>query len=70
MCTFIADDHATISDGYVELSRSCDREKNSIFFTEKARMHVGRKDQVLIVFKGVTSKGYFNCRLQILKNYS
>ena len=26
MCTFIVDDHATVSDAYVELSRSCDRE--------------------------------------------
>lgn len=49
MCSFIADDHATISDGYVELSRSCDRENTKRSNTEQWKKAAMILDRIFII---------------------
>lgn len=58
MSTFIADDHTTVSDGYIELSRSCDRENTKRSNTEqwkKAAMVLDRMFMIVLFMSIVIS---------------
>ena len=49
MCTFVVDDHAIVSDGYVELSRSCDRENTKRSNTEQWKKAAMVLDRLFII---------------------
>lgn len=49
MCTFIADDNTTVSDGYIELSRSRDRENTKRSNTEQWKKAAMVLDRMFII---------------------
>ena len=49
MSIFIADDQATVSDGFVELSRSCDRENTKMANIEQWKKAAMVLDRIFII---------------------